>query len=313
MAVKAWAFGSTLIAVGILILVVHMASCIEAFGARSPNLDELKQVQAASEDVNVEIPLPVASGKITADNGIIHMDYSNTANGYVMIKWVADIQVENIGISITDPNKVTRITTLHKGDGSWGVYPLTYGDGTYTIKVVEKRQARGNKKDCRVFLKKIQVKLSDEFTPFLRPNYRVNYDKTTVAVKAAAMLTERATTNLEKADIIYNFVISNFTYDYRAAKDATKATRWQSTNLDQCWTKGSGLCGDLSALTVAMLRSQGIPAQMVYGHINEVENRHAWVKAYINGSWVLLDPTYDLGGSRILDRSEINYFALSVF
>jgi len=311
MALKTWILGSTIIAAAIVILILQLANCIQALG--SPNLDNLKQVQAASSDTIVELELPIASGEITADNGIIHMDYSNTADGYVMIKWVADIQVENIGISITDPNKVTRVTTLHKGDGSWGVYPLTYGNGAYTIKVVEKRQARGRRADCRVFLKKIQVKLSDEFTPFLRPNYRVNYDETTIAVKAAAMLTERATTNLEKANIIYNFVISNFTYDYRAAEDAAKATRWQSTNLDRCWIKGSGLCGDLSALTVAMLRSQGIPAQMVYGHTNEVANRHAWVKVYIDDEWILRDPTYDLDESEATYRSAINYFALSVY
>ena len=63
-------------------------------------------------------------------------------------------------------------------------------------------------------------------------------------------------------------------------------------DIDGTVRKKMGICQDLSAVVVAMLRSQGIPSKLVIGYADK--KYHAWTKNKIDGKWVLYDPTVDL-------------------
>lgn len=94
---------------------------------------------------------------------------------------------------------------------------------------------------------------------------------------------------------------------------ATDAIRWVGESLTyrsgttgvhtsaiEAWDGGSGVCQDFAHLSLALLRSMGIPARYCSGYVypdgdNGLGERipgesHAWVEYWI-GEWVAVDPT----------------------
>ena len=71
-------------------------------------------------------------------------------------------------------------------------------------------------------------------------------------------------------------------------------------DIDECWTKKMGICQDLSALTCAMLRSQGVPARLMIGTLGS-GTPHAWVLAVVDGEDKFFDPTAELNASSKTD------------
>lgn len=73
-----------------------------------------------------------------------------------------------------------------------------------------------------------------------------------------------------------------------------------SSTAREVWDQRKGVCQDLSHVTIALLRSVGIPARYVSGYLyskddadvgeSVVGESHAWVE-YFCGDWVGIDPT----------------------
>jgi transglutaminase-like putative cysteine protease len=74
------------------------------------------------------------------------------------------------------------------------------------------------------------------------------------------------------------------------------------TSAQESWDQGQGVCQDIAHLTVALMRSAGLPARYVSGYLfakpdsepgDEVTGQsHAWVE-YWTGRWNACDPTND--------------------
>ena len=72
------------------------------------------------------------------------------------------------------------------------------------------------------------------------------------------------------------------------------------TNAMQAWTRGSGVCQDISHVTVGLLRGLGLPARYVSGYLHPAPDAavgetvtgesHAWVEWW-DGGWNGFDPT----------------------
>ena len=72
------------------------------------------------------------------------------------------------------------------------------------------------------------------------------------------------------------------------------------TNAMQAWTKGKGVCQDISHVTVGLLRALGLPARYVSGYLHPKPDAgigepvtgesHAWVEWW-DGGWNGFDPT----------------------
>ena len=156
------------------------------------------------------------------------------------------------------------------------------------------------------------VKLTDEFAPFVRPNQYVNFTEDSAAVAKAAELIADAgvTDNLSKVGVIYEWVVTNLTYDTAKAEQAKSGSlSGYLPNVDAVMDAKKGICFDYAALMAAMLRSQNVPIKLVVGYTGK--QYHAWVNVwsetegwvegmiYFNGEiWNLMDPTFASSGKQ---------------
>lgn len=146
----------------------------------------------------------------------------------------------------------------------------------------------------------IEVSITDEFKPFLYANQYVDFNANSVAAKKGATLAYSANSDLEVVENVYNYIITNFTYDYEKAKTVPKG---YLPVVDDILNAQKGICFDYAAIMATMLRTQNIPTRLEVGYMQE--EYHAWISIYleehgwINGiiefdgtDWKLMDPTF---------------------
>jgi hypothetical protein len=244
--------------------------------------------------------MPEASGTNVMGNEKAEIDASNTADGYVMIRYLESTEAR-LKVIVTGPSGVKYYYNLNNS-GTYEVFPLSDGSGSYTF------QACKNVKDTSYSISysaTMDVTLKDEFAPFLLPNQYVNYTADSQVVAEAAELTAGCGTELEKIQAVYNYVVENISYDKELA--ATVKSGYLP-DVDAVLAKGKGICFDYAAVMTAMLRSQGIPCKLVVGDAGTVY--HAWINAwsetegwldgiiYFDGqNWKLMDPTFASSGN----------------
>lgn len=237
--------------------------------------------------------IPEASGIHVTTNDYAMIDYSHTEDGYVMVQFTAQT-TQKLKTQVIGP---TTTYTYNLSPNEWTTFPLSDGNGTYTIKVYENIV---DKRYALVLAAETPVTLADEFAPFIRPNQYVNYQDAIFTMETAARLTQGIDDLLTKVSAIYNYVVTNISYDYEKA--ATVESGYLP-DLDAVLTAKKGICFDYASLMTGMLRSQGIPCKLVVGYAGDVY--HAWINVwsqttgwidgavYFDGiSWQRLDPTY---------------------
>ncbi len=263
---------------------------------------------------------PSAPGTATQKNSSAVIDYSNAADGYVMVKWTGGGN-SKLKVRIKGPNCPDKYTYNLRTDGEYDVFPLSDGDGNYQIVVYKNISAD---QYSEVLSAKVKVQLSDEFAPFIRPNQYVNYSEDSQAVSMAQSLIEEAGVedNLEKVGVIYDWVVNNLTYDTARAKDAKSGNlSGYLPDVDSVMNEKKGICFDYAALMAAMLRSQGVPVKLVVGYTSRGEY-HAWINVwsedggwvesmiYFDGNvWKLMDPTFASSGKQ--SKSIMDYISNS--
>ena len=238
---------------------------------------------------------PEASGTAVQQNGSAVIDYSNIADGYVMVKWIEG-GTPKLKVLLKGPSGTTYQYNL-RTDGEYEVFPLSDGSGAYTAGVY--RNISG-KEYATVLSISFNAALMDEFAPFVRPNQYVNFKADSAAVAKAAELCTGIDANLAKVEKVYNFVIGNTTYDAKKAKSVKSG---YLPDVDETLRTGTGICFDYASLMAAMLRSQGVPVKLVVGYTGSVY--HSWLtvwsetegwiegKIYFDGTnWKLMDPTF---------------------
>ncbi|MFY9568447.1 MAG: transglutaminase-like domain-containing protein [Acetivibrionales bacterium] len=176
-----------------------------------------------------------------------------------------------------------------RNDGIAETYPLQMGNGSYTISVLE--NVSGSKYRY-ISRQKIELKLENDNQVFLASVRNVNWNYEMEAIKKAEELTKGLKSDSEKIEKIYEYIVSNFTYDY--GKISTLDTTY-APNIDNIFSSGKGICYDFSSVFAAMLRSRGIPAKLVKGYTTNVKGYHAWNEVYDSrtGEWIVIDTTYD--------------------
>ena len=244
--------------------------------------------------------LPQASGTKVQSNQKAIIDYSNTADGYVMVKYTAST-TQKLKVLVKGPT--TTYTYNLAADGAWDTYPLSDGSGSYTVGVYENVSGT---KYAAVLSQSVTVTLKDEFAPFIRPNQYVDYENAPNTVAKAAELTAGKKDTLAKVQAVYEYVVKNITYDKQLASSV------QSGYLPVLGTvlaKKTGICFDYAALMAGMLRSQGIPCKLVVGYAGTAY--HAWISVwtaengwvegviYFDGAtWQRMDPTFASSGKQ---------------
>lgn len=236
---------------------------------------------------------PVASGVKEKRAAKAIIDYSNTADGYVMVQYTAET-TKRLKAQVKGP---ATTYTYNLTAGQWEVFPLSDGNGQYQVAVFENVK---DNKYASVAAVSFDVALADEFAPFLRPNQYVNYAAADNTLAKAQELIGGEENVLKKVEAVYDFVVGSLTYDKERA--ATVKSGYLPV-LDSVLAEKKGICFDYSALMTGMLRSQGVPCKMVVGYAGKAY--HAWISVWsaetgwVDGaiffdglSWQRMDPTF---------------------
>ena len=247
-------------------------------------------------DVTIPDPiilLPEASGSMVKENDKAVIDYSNTADGYVMVQYKAETE-KKLKVQIKCSLDTYTFTIVQ---GQWEVLPLGNGSDDYKVQVFE--NVEGNKYSA-VLSVAFSASLTDEFAPFLRPNQYVNYINAPKTMEQGAKLVAGHESVLEKVEAVYDFVIKNFKYDRALAESVQSG---YLPVLDEVLEKRKGICFDYASIMTAMLRSQGVPCKLVVGYAADAY--HAWInvwsdeEGWINKAvffdgktWQRMDPTF---------------------
>lgn len=236
-----------------------------------------------------------ASEEIVYENELASLDASNTNDGYVMVKYSGSN--EKVKLQIIAPDE-TAYTYLLSDRDTYHAYPLPGGNGSYHVRVLESISIEDSKYAI-VFKQDLDVTISDEFSPFLRPNYYVNFESDSKTVAKAKELSEDCYSDLDVVNNVYHHVIKNISYDTDKAQNVAYG---YTPDPDQTLASGTGICFDYASLMSAMLRSQQIPTRLEVGYAGEVY--HAWISCYVDEigwvdniisfdgeNWSLMDPT----------------------
>jgi len=249
--------------------------------------------------LSIGFPDTEAPGTLTQKNAKAIIDYSNTADGYVMAQFTAQTD-KKLKAQVTGP---TTTYTYNLTAGKWAAFPLSDGNGSYKVTIYENV---ADTKYSAVLSASFSLKLEDEFAPFLRPNQYVNYSEAEDTINKGLELTEGLEDPLEMVAAVYDFVVENFKYDKVKAKTVKSG---YLPDLDAIMKKEKGICFDYAAVMAAMLRSQGVPCKLVVGYAGSTY--HAWInvwsedEGWIDGAvffdgqkWQRMDPTYASSNNR---------------
>jgi len=235
--------------------------------------------------------IPTADGAESYSSGNCTIDASNSGEGYVMIKVASQMVTK---VQIAGPDSIPYTYDIVGGD--WSTFPLSAGSGSYKISILE---SVGDNFYSVIMGQMINAEIENEFSPFLYPNQYVWFTPQNEAVKLAQELSGKAENDLDFVSAVYHYVISNIKYDNEKAETITVLT---APDIDETLRTGAGICVDYASLMAAMLRSQGIPARLVFGYSGT--QYHAWINVYIpeigwidriiqfdGSAWSLMDPT----------------------
>ncbi len=210
------------------------------------------------------------------DNGIITVTYNNDANTKM-----------KIGVTKDDQSYYYNL-----GNGKNVVdIPLNMGNGKYSIKIL--KNISGTKYSV-IQSTKIDLELKDDNVVFLESNVIVDFELEDKAIKKADNLTASCKSNEEIVSTIYNYVISNFSYDYDKLSVLTSS---YVPDIEIVYKNKKGICYDISAIMAAMMRSQGVKVKLVTGYTPNIEGvYHAWNSVYDSkkDTWYTIDATYDI-------------------
>lgn len=267
--------------------------CLLLGGCSGSSSASRKEHSGPPRDSTPRVLTPSADGVTVYQNDFASIDASNTSQGYVMVKYNGTN--EKVKLQITCPDQ-SCYTYLISDRGAYDTFPLTAGNGSYALQVLE--NVAGDTYTVSL-AQSINVSIEDEFLPFLYPNQYVNFHTDSKAVSKGSDLAKDTYSDLDVVQNIYNYVIKNISYDTEKAQNVSYG---YVPDIDDTLSSKKGICFDYAALMTSMLRSQNIPTKLEVGYSGDAY--HAWISIYIddkgwvddiiqfNGNtWQIMDPT----------------------
>lgn len=267
--------------------------CLLLGGCSGSSSASRKEHSGPPRDSTPKVLTPSADGVTVYQNDLASIDASNTSQGYVMVKYNGTN--EKVKLQITCPDQ-SCYTYLISDRGAYDTFPLTAGNGSYALQVLE--NVAGDTYTVSL-AQSINVSIEDEFLPFLYPNQYVNFHTDSKAVSKGSDLAKDTYSDLDVVQNIYNYVIKHISYDTEKAQNVSYG---YVPDIDDTLSSKKGICFDYAALMTSMLRSQNIPTKLEVGYSGDAY--HAWISTYIddkgwvddiiqfNGNtWQIMDPT----------------------
>ena len=260
------------------------------------------QALPAVQHAQTFVRVPSADGTAVEENDSAAVDYSNAAQGYIMVKYKGGNS--KVKLQITGPNGLTYTYNLF---GGYETFPLTAGSGSYKVEVYENISGSSY---ANALSTSISVQLKSSILPYLYPSQYVNFTSSSAAVAKGKELAAGSADDLTVVSNVYNYVINNVKYDTDKANTISAGgLSGYLPNPDSTLSSRKGICFDYAALMATMLRTQSIPTRLEVGYVSGGAY-HAWVSVYIaekgwvNGiiqfdgtSWKLMDPTFASSGN----------------
>ncbi len=142
---------------------------------------------------------------------------------------------------------------------------------------------------------------------YLKVSYLIQSEDSRI-ISRAQQITSGIDSAYERARAIHDWVATNIYYNVDA-EQSDNIVIGNNLFIDAIGTlnKQTSVCQGYADLTVALLRASGIPSRTVIGYAltgadEEWDERkvsaaagqnHAWVEAFLDERWVLMDPTWD--------------------
>lgn len=209
-----------------------------------------------------------------------YIDLSHVEEGYVAVSATSDSKLKFQ--VLTDE---TYNYDLSK-EGDVAIFPLQSGDGKYTFRVMENISEN---RYAIMFETSKNVKMTDEFQPYIRSSNYASYTKDSKCVKLASSFSEKSSTAIDVIKQVYEHVCKNIKYDKVKAENVRSG---YLPDPDETLSTGKGICFDYASLTAAMLRSQGIPVKVIFGYVSSSKDPvyHAWNMFYTEEEgWVTVE------------------------
>ena len=283
------------------ILIVLLAACIAALFAACASdseiehTEELPQLPQDMTDTELDalfdarLTHPVLALDECSDETIC-TDY--TGQGLLRICYDSDTDAKlKLQVLLGDNNIVYNLG----GDGTVEDFPLQYGNGEYTARIMENVQ---DDEYVVIESKTFSVDVADENAVYLNSVQNVDWDYTMLPIEDVRNIVVQSLLEAEQngllfscAEDLYNYIIQNITYD----NDKVNALGYDYVpDIEQTYVDGKGICYDYASLLAAMLRSINIPTKLVKGYANSSPTvYHAWNEIYIDGEWLIIDTTHD--------------------
>ena len=224
------------------------------------------------------LSLVFASSITFADSEVFFLDDEKDV---VTVKYISDTY-ENLKVVIKKDN-TQYVYNLYDADET---FPLQMGSGDYLVGLYQRTE--GNK--FRALMTQTMTAQVDSFIVFKQSVQNMNWSMKSKSVQYALSIAKQKKTDREKFNVLYNFMIKSFVYDYKKA--ATVGTRYLPV-IDLTYKEKKGICYDYSSLFASMLRSLNIPTRLAEGKSTFTSVYHAWNEVYLDRKWVTIDTTID--------------------
>lgn len=276
---------SLIIMVAVLIIGLCSCSC-----SKTTAIDpEGASLGVDSGDINILVP--TADGAVVYEGSGVTIDASNVNDGYVAVK--CEPKANRIKAQVINGDHSYNYDL--NGDDSYEFFPLQMGNGAYKVRVLENA---GGTSYTPLYQAEFDVNMTDTNRVFVYPSQYVWYTNETVAVAKSMEICKSLTTDKEKVDAIYDWVVDYMTYDKELAKSVESG---YLPDIDKVMQTKKGICFDYCALFSAMLRAQNIPTKLVVGKVQPENITHSWSQVLIDGKWIWMDTTMDGKGKKESD------------
>lgn len=278
----------TLIFFLILILAFTLCSC-SLFSDDTTVIDPDGTGSVSRNDINILVP--ETPGTVTYSGNGVTIDASNVKDGYIAVK------------SESKQNRLKTQIILNEhsynydleSDNNYEIFPLQMGNGTYKVRVLENI---GGTSYSPIYQADVEVRMDDTDRVFVFPSQYVWYTNEALAVSKSFELCKGLSSDDDKVDKLYEWVVDYLTYDKELAASVEDG---YIPDLENTMKTKKGICFDYAALFGAMLRAQGIPTRLVIGKVEPEGITHCWNQVYVNGTWKWMDPTMEGKGHKESD------------
>ncbi len=291
-------------------LLLLLVLCLLLHGCADTRVQEESHVPMQLEEKSEEPPAdftpydtpPVAMSafhpELATGSPEVKIDLSAVSEGYVA---VSAVSANRLKFQVCKDDLTYNYDI--SSEGTPAIFPLQSGDGLYVFHVLENVE---NSKYIQIYQTECDVKMLDQFQPFLRPSNYCSYKADSECVRMASQLASSCTDKLDVVSEIYSFICQHIQYDLEKAASVQSG---YLPDVDETMLSGKGICFDYAALASAMLRSQGIPTKIVFGYVAPNAVYHAWNMVYTEehgwitvsfetsrNSWNRIDLTFSAGG-----------------